>query len=138
MIAPRLSALLRGSQRGILGSSRSFSTSSLRSETFRIQSMDDFKEKVLESEVPVIVDFSAVWCGPCKILGPRLDAAIAVTEGKVNLAIVDIDDHADLAMDHSVSAVPTVLAMKDGEVVDKFVGLIEEDKLLSFIGNLHE
>ncbi|XP_040563730.1 thioredoxin, mitochondrial [Lepeophtheirus salmonis] len=132
------SRVIRSSFSLLNNPSRGFFTSRVSKETFRIQSEEDFKERVLESEVPVIVDFSAQWCGPCKILGPRLDAAIAVTKGKVNLAIVDIDELSDIAMEHSVSAVPTVLALKDGKIVDKFIGLIEEDKLFSFIENLHE
>uniref|UniRef100_A0A0K2TQV2 Thioredoxin 2 [Homo sapiens] n=1 Tax=Lepeophtheirus salmonis TaxID=72036 RepID=A0A0K2TQV2_LEPSM len=132
------SRVIRSSFSLLNNPSRGLFTSRVSKETFRIQSEEDFKERVLESEVPVIVDFSAQWCGPCKILGPRLDAAIAVTKGKVNLAIVDIDELSDIAMEHSVSAVPTVLALKDGKIVDKFIGLIEEDKLFSFIENLHE
>lgn len=108
----------------------------LRSDTFTIQDEDDFKARVLESAEPVIVDFNATWCGPCKILTPRLDAAIAATEGKVHLAMVDIDELGDLAMDHSVQAVPTVLAMKGGKVVDKFVGVLDEDKLGAFVNQL--
>ena len=100
--------------------------------------MDDFKTKVLSSDVPVVVDFSATWCGPCKILGPRLDAAIAATNSKVNLAVVDIDDNSDLAIEHGVQAVPTVVAFKDGQIVDKFVGLLDEDKLGAFVSNLHD
>lgn len=117
---------------------RPISTTSIVRETFTIQDEDDFKSKVIESSVPVIVDFSAVWCGPCKILGPRLDAAVANTNSKVNLAIVDIDENGDLALEHNVQAVPTVVAFKDGKVVDKFVGLIDEDKLGSFVSKLHE
>ena len=83
-----------------------------------------------------MVDFSAQWCGPCKMLTPRLDAAIAAQEGAVDLAIVDIDDLAELAMEHNVNAVPTVVAIKEGKVVDRFVGLLEEDKLSAFIENL--
>ena len=84
----------------------------------------------------MVVDFSAQWCGPCKMLTPRLDAAIAAHEGAVDLAIVDIDDLAELAMEHNVNAVPTVVAIKEGKVVDRFVGLLEEDKLSAFIENL--
>jgi thioredoxin 1 len=69
-------------------------------------------------------------------LTPRLDAAIAATEGKVNLALVDIDNLSDLALDYDVQAVPTVLAVKDGKVVDKFIGLIDEDKLGAFVNKL--
>lgn len=107
-------------------------------ETFTIQDEEDFKAKVIGSPVPVIVDFSATWCGPCKILGPRLDAAVAGTNSKVNLAIVDIDENGDLALEHNVQAVPTVVAFKDGQMVDKFVGLIDEDRLDSFVSKLHE
>ncbi|TRY74908.1 hypothetical protein TCAL_00512 [Tigriopus californicus] len=112
---------------------RCLSTSLIRRDTFTIQDEDDFKEKVLSNPDPVIVDFSATWCGPCKMLTPRLDAAIAATEGKVHLAVVDIDELGDLAMDHGVQAVPTVVAMKGGKAVDKFVGLLDEDKLAAFV-----
>ena len=67
----------------------------------------------------------------------RLEAAVAVSEGKVNLAIVDIDELSDLALDHDVQAVPTVMAVKDGQVLDKFVGLVDEDKLDSFVKKLY-
>ena len=116
---------------------RNISTSQPLRETFTIQDEEDFNAKVLKSSVPVIVDFTATWCGPCRILGPRLDAAVANTESKVNLAIVDIDDLSDLALDHSVQAVPTVIAFKDGKIVDKFIGLVDEDKLDSFVTKLY-
>ena len=62
---------------------------------------------------------------------------MAGTDSKVNLAIVDIDDNGELAMDHEVRAVPTVVAFKGGQVVDKFIGLIDEDKLDAFVTKLH-
>ena len=116
---------------------RRISTSQSLRETFTIQDEEDFNSKVLKSSVPVIVDFTATWCGPCRILGPRLDAAVANTESKVNLAIVDIDDLSDLALDHSVQAVPTVIAFKDGKIIDKFIGLLDEDKLDAFVTKLY-
>jgi len=114
-----------------------FSTTCARKETFTVQDEEQFKSKIMAEGVsPTIVDFSATWCGPCKLLTPRLDAAIAATEGKVNLALVDIDNLSDLALDYDVQAVPTVLAVKDGKVVDKFIGLIDEDKLGAFVNKL--
>ena len=134
-----LSNLIRG-QRSIITKSfaRPLSTSKAVCETFTVQDEEDFKEKVINSQIPVIVDFSATWCGPCKILGPRLEAAVAATNSKVNLAIVDIDVNGDLAMDHEVQAVPTVVAFKEGKMVDKFIGLLDEDKLDAFVTKLHQ
>ena len=139
MASKVLSNLIRG-QRNIITKSfaRPLSTSKVVRETFTVQDEDDFKEKVINSQIPVIVDFSATWCGPCKILGPRLEAAVAATNSKVNLAIVDIDINGDLAMDHEVQAVPTVVAFKEGKMVDKFIGLLDEDRLDAFVTKLHQ
>jgi len=115
-----------------------FSTHAAKRATYSVQSEDEFKTKVLGGEKPVVVDFSATWCGPCKMLTPRLESAVAGTEDAVDLAIVDIDDLGELAMEHDVSAVPTVLGIKNGEVVDRFVGLIDDDKLAAFINKLKE
>ena len=134
-----LSNLIRG-QRSIITKNfaRPLSTSKAVFETFTVQDEEDFKEKVINSQIPVVVDFSATWCGPCKILGPRLEAAVAATNSKVNLAIVDIDTNSDLAMDHEVQAVPTVVAFKDGKMVDKFIGLLDEDRLNAFVTKLYQ
>lgn len=116
----------------------SLSTCVKRPAIYAVQSEEEFQEKVMGGSKPVVIDFSATWCGPCKMLTPRLEAAITATEDTVDLAIVDIDDLGDLAMEFDVSAVPTVLGVKDGKVVDRFVGLIDEDKLGAFINNLKE
>lgn len=123
-------------QNSLPHSSRTFFTSALCRVSFNVQDGADFNERVVNSGIPVVVDFHADWCGPCKILGPRLEKAVAKQEGKVTMAKVNIDDHTDLALEYEVSAVPTVIAMKNGDIVDKFVGVKEEDQLEAFIKRL--
>ncbi|KAM7116690.1 thioredoxin, mitochondrial [Molossus nigricans] len=115
---------------------RSLYTTRVCTTTFNIQDGPDFQDRVVNSETPVVVDFHAQWCGPCKILGPRLEKVVAKQHGKVVMAKVDIDDHTDLAIEYEVSAVPTVLAIKNGDVVDKFVGIKDEDQLEAFLKKL--
>ncbi|NXX52101.1 THIOM protein, partial [Scopus umbretta] len=83
---------------------RSFGTSAGCRSTFNVQDGSDFQDRVVNSTKPVVVDFHAQWCGPCKILGPRLEKMVAKQEGKVLMAKVDIDDHTDLAIEYEVGA----------------------------------
>ncbi|KAK8738947.1 hypothetical protein OTU49_003756 [Cherax quadricarinatus] len=115
---------------------RGVSTSPAVRALFNVQDEEDFTDRVLKSSTPVVVDFHAQWCGPCKLLGPRLETIIGGKGDKVHLAKVDIDDVSDLALDYGVSAVPSVLAVKDGKVVDKFVGLQEESRIEAFVNRL--
>ncbi|KAM8845064.1 thioredoxin, mitochondrial isoform 1-T5 [Spinachia spinachia] len=115
-------------------SPRSHPHSPRRKVSFNVQDHEDFTERVINSELPVIVDFHAQWCGPCKILGPRLEKAIAKQKGRIAMAKVDIDDHTDLAIQYGVSVVPTVIAIRGGDVVDIFVGIKDDDALDSFVG----
>nr|XP_033499918.1 thioredoxin, mitochondrial [Epinephelus lanceolatus] len=107
-----------------------------REVSFNVQDHDDFTDRVIKSELPVLVDFHAQWCGPCKILGPRLEKAVAKQKGRVAMAKVDIDDHTDLAIEYGVSAVPTVIAIRGGDVVDHFVGIKDDDELDSFVSKI--
>lgn len=120
----------------VLTTARTIHASPSCSVTFNVQNKDDFEDRVIGSDTPIIVDFHAQWCGPCKILGTRLEKAVAKQQGKVLMAKVDIDDHTDLALEYEVSAVPTVLAMKNGAVIDQFVGIKEEDQLEAFLKKL--
>ncbi|KAJ8378524.1 hypothetical protein AAFF_G00239070 [Aldrovandia affinis] len=116
--------------------SRSLSLTSPHRVSFNVQDKEDFTERVINNNLPVLVDFHAHWCGPCKILGPRLEKAVAKQPGLVTIAKVDIDEHTDLAIEYGVSAVPTVIAMQDGHIIDRFVGIQDEDQLDSFVGKL--
>ncbi|KAK7080974.1 thioredoxin 2 [Halocaridina rubra] len=116
--------------------SRGLRTSPSATAAFNVQDEDDFTDRVLKSTTPVVVDFHAQWCGPCKLLGPRLENIIGGKGDKVHLAKVDIDEVSDLALEYDVSAVPSVLAIKDGKVIDKFVGLQEESRIEAFVNRL--
>nr|XP_054092462.1 thioredoxin, mitochondrial-like [Callithrix jacchus] len=86
----------------------------ISSMTFNIQDGPDFQDEVVNSEMPVVLDFHAQWCGPCKILGLRLEKMVVKQHGKVVMAKVDVDDHTELDIESEVLAVPTVLAIKNG------------------------
>jgi len=119
-----------------LWSSFHSSAVSFNEHVFNVQDEADFTKRVTKSSVPVVVDFHATWCGPCKLLGPRLETLVSGQNGKVVLAKIDIDEMTELAVSHGVEAVPTVIAMKDGKVVDKFVGLKDDADLESFVQKL--
>ncbi|BHF83912.1 thioredoxin 2 [Sparganum proliferum] len=103
-----------------------------------IQDEEDYKKRVLENVKPVIVDFHASWCAPCKLLGPRLDKVMEKYMDKVLLAKVDIDKLETVSMDNGIVSVPTVFGIKDGKKVSEFVGLQTEDQINLFIRNLCE
>ena len=83
----------------------------------------NFKQEVLDSYMPVLVDFWAEWCGPCKMVAPSLDDLASEYDGKVKIGKVNIDDFQGLASEYGVRAIPTLLIFKDGQVADQIVGL---------------
>lgn len=98
-------------------------------------SNDNFDNEVLKSETPVLVDFFAEWCGPCKMLAPSIDALSKEFEGKVSIGKVDIDKDPNLAEKYQVMSVPTLLFIKNGEVVHRQSGVMPIEKLRNEIQN---
>ncbi len=84
---------------------------------------DNFQSEVLEATVPVVVDFSATWCGPCQQLAPAMEELASEYQGKVKIGKVDVDQSQDLANAYDVLSVPTVLFFKNGQLVDSLIGL---------------
>lgn len=83
----------------------------------------NFQELVLNSDKPVLVDFWAVWCGPCRMLGPIVEEVATDFEGKALVGKVDVDNNQEVSMQYGIRNIPTVLIFKNGEVVDKLVGV---------------
>ncbi len=92
---------------------------------------NNFKTEVLDSSIPVLVDFWAEWCGPCKMLSPILDQVATELAGKLKVAKLNVDESPDLAGQFNVMSIPTLIVFKKGEPVDQFVGAMPKDKLLA-------
>lgn len=93
----------------------------------------EFEKEVLNSEVPVLVDFFATWCGPCKMMAPIIEEIEKEVEGKAKVFKVDVDNDADLAMKYNIMSIPTFIAFEKGEAIETAVGMREKEELLNML-----
>ncbi len=94
---------------------------------------ENFEAEAKSSTLPVLIDFWATWCGPCMMLSPVIEEVAKETEGKVKVCKVNVDEERELAMSFSISSIPTLIVMKNGEVVNKAVGYREKDQVLELL-----
>lgn len=89
----------------------------------------NFEEEVLKSKTPVLVDFFAPWCGPCKMMAPTIEKLEEEYKGKVKIGSMDVDENSAVSSKYEIQSIPTLIFFKDGKVVDKLIGFQSEEAL---------
>ena len=95
----------------------------------------NFDEEVLKSEKPVLVDFWAIWCGPCKMIAPIIEDVAEEYSDKIKVGKINVDEEMELAMKYGITSIPTLLLFKGGEVVKKTLGYMSKEEVEKFIFN---
>lgn len=96
----------------------------------------NFQQEVLKSAIPVLVDFWAVWCGPCQMQGPIIEDIAKTMEGKIKVGKLNVDENPTTAQTYGVMSIPTLMIFKNGEVVKQMIGLQNKDLLVSEINKI--
>lgn len=94
---------------------------------------NNFKEEVMESDKPVLLDFWASWCGPCRMLSPMIDEVAEELTGSIKVGKVNVDDESDLASQYQIMSIPTLVVIKDGKEVKRSVGVISKQEIKDLI-----
>lgn len=94
---------------------------------------DNNIKEVLNTSLPVVIDFWATWCGPCRVLSPTVDEVAAELEGQAVVAKCNVDDCEEVAMNYNIRNIPTLLFLKNGEVVDRKVGVVSKQEIIDTI-----
>ena len=95
----------------------------------------DFENEVINGDVPILVDFWAEWCGPCKMLSPILEDVLEELKEKIKVVKVNLDENQDLAIKYSVRSIPSLLLFSKGELIDTKIGLSPKDDIISWINS---
>lgn len=95
---------------------------------------DNFEAEVLNSQIPVILDFWATWCGPCRMIAPTLAEIAEENVGKIKVGKVNVDEEMDLAVRFGITAIPTLIVFNGGQQVNHSMGVMSKDQILALIG----